>query len=615
KKYNEGKMPSIPNKKRKTVDNNKNNIQVKGKTISIPSSITIKDISTKMGVRSSEIIKKLMSMGVMANINQEIDSETAVIVGEEFNVEVKVKQEKDNESLLLQEIEDNPSELQSRPCVVTVIGHVDHGKTSLLDAVRETKVTASESGGITQHIGAYQVERNGKKITFLDTPGHEAFTAMRARGTQVTDIAILVIGADDGVMPQTVEAINHAKAAGVSIIVAINKIDKANADQDKVKRELTEYELIPEEWGGDTICVPVSATMHEGLDDLLEMILLVSEMQELKANPNCYSRGIVIESKLDKGRGAVATVLIKKGTLKVGDALVAGTSHGKVRAMMDYRRERVDSAGPSFPVQVLGFSEVPDAGDKFFALEDEKKARDICEKRKDRKREEELKVPAPKVSLDDVFNQIKEGQVKELSLIIKADVQGSVEALKQSLEKLSTDEVKVNIIHIGVGAITETDIMLASASNAIVIGFNVRPDANARKAAELEKIDVRTYRVIYDVIENIKSAMTGLLDPEYKEVILGHAQVRKTFKVSKLGTIAGCYVTDGKLVRDSGARLIRDGVVVYEGKMDSLKRYKDDTKEVVENYECGLTLEKFNDINEDDIIEAFTTEAVKRELT
>lgn len=616
KEYDIGKVLSRPNRKKGKAKGTKEEKQVtrEKKVIIIPESITVKELSEKMGISASEIIKKLMSLGVMATINQEIDSDTAVIVGEEFNVEVNVKVEEDEEALLLQEPEDDEADLVPRPCVVTVMGHVDHGKTSLLDAIRETRVTASEAGGITQHIGAYQVERNGQKITFLDTPGHEAFTAMRARGAQVTDIAILVVAADDGVMPQTVEAINHAKAANVPIIVAINKIDKPNADPERVKSELAEHGLVPEEWGGETICVPVSAIKRKGLDELLEMILLVAEMQELKANPNRLARGTVIEAELDKGRGPVATVLVQNGTLKVGDAVVAGTAYGKVRAMMDHIGRRVKEAGPSVPVQVLGFSEVPEAGELFLAMEDEKKARQISEKRQARKREEELKVSTPKVSLDDLFDQIQEGGVKELSIIIKADVQGAVEALKSALEKLSTEEVKVNIIHGGVGAITETDIMLASASNAIVIGFNVRPDANARKAAETEKVDVRLYRVIYEAIDDIKAAMSGLLEPEYKEVVLGRAEVRKTFKVSKVGTIAGCYVTDGKIVRDAGVRLIRDGVVVYEGKLDSLKRFKDDAKEVVQNYECGLTLEKFNDIQEGDIIEAFTTEEVKREL-
>jgi len=614
--FNDGKaLPKPGRRKNKPKDTRKDKYASRERrTISIKESATVKELAEKMSVSAAEIIKKLMSLGVMATINQEIDADTAVIVGEEFNVEVNVEFQEDEEQILLREPEDDEADLEPRPCVVTVMGHVDHGKTSLLDAIRETKVTASEAGGITQHIGAYQVERKGQKITFVDTPGHEAFTAMRARGAQVTDVAILVVAADDGVMPQTVEAINHAKAAKVPIIVAINKMDKVNAQPDRVKQNLTEYDMVPEDWGGDTICVPVSAINREGLDELLEMILLVSEMQELKANPNREARGVVIEAELDKGRGPVATVLVQNGTLNVGDTLVAGTAFGKVRAMLDHTGSRVEKAGPATPVQVLGFSEVPEAGEVFLALADERKARQIADKRQARKREEELKATTSKVSLDDLFNQIQEGRVKELAIIIKADVQGSVEALKASLEKLSTDEVKVNIIHGGVGAVNETDVMLASASNAIVIGFNVRPDANARKAADTEKVDIRLYRVIYEAIEDVKAAMSGLLDPEYKEVILGRAEVRQTFKVSKVGTIAGCYVTEGKMVRDAGVRLIRDGVVVYEGKLDSLKRFKDDAKEVVQNYECGLTLERFNDIQEGDIIEAFTMEEVQREL-
>ncbi|MDQ0286649.1 translation initiation factor IF-2 [Desulfofundulus luciae] len=587
---------------------------VEKKPIVIGESITVKELAEKMKNSPAEVIKKLMMLGVLATINQEIDADTATILAQEFGFEVEVKVEQDVEALFMQEPEDDPADLQPRPCVVTVMGHVDHGKTSLLDAIRETNVTATEAGGITQHIGAYQVEHNNKKITFLDTPGHEAFTAMRARGAKVTDIAILVVAADDGVMPQTVEAINHAKAAGVPIIVAINKIDRPDANPDRVKQQLTEYGLVAEEWGGETVMVPVSAKTRQGLEDLLEMILLVAEMQELKANPNRPARGTVIEAELDKGRGPVATVLVQNGTLTVGDNLVAGTTWARVRAMMDYKGRRVKKAGPSTPVEVLGFSEVPQAGDQFFVVPDEKTARQIAEKRANRKREEEFKAAMPRVSLDDLFNQIKEGQVKELRVIIKADVQGSAEALKQALERLSTEEVKVNIIHQGVGAITETDIMLASASNAIIIGFNVRPDVNARRVAEKEKVDIRLYRVIYDAIEDVKAAMSGLLEPEYREVILGRAEVRKTFKISKVGTIAGCYVTDGKIARDAGVRVIRDGVVVYEGKLGSLKRFKDDVREVMQGYECGLALEKYNEIREGDIIEAFTMEAVKREL-
>lgn len=565
-----------------------------------------------MSKKASELIKKLIAMGVMATINQEIDADTAAIIAGEFGREVEVMFDEELTDFIT-EVEDDPADLVSRPCVVTVMGHVDHGKTSLLDAIREANVIASEAGGITQHIGAYQVEHNEKKITFLDTPGHEAFTAMRARGAQVTDIAILVVAADDGVMPQTVEAINHAKAANVPVIVAINKMDKPGANPDRVKQELTEHGLVSEDWGGETICVPVSAKTQEGLEHLLEMILLVSEIAELKANPKRLAKGTVVEAELDKGRGPVATVLVQNGTLQIGDAIVAGTAFGKVRAMIDDKGRRVKKAGPSTPVEVLGLSDVPQAGDVFHAIEEEKKARSIAGKRMTKKREEEFKSTA-KVSLDDLFKQIQEGQVKDLNIIIKADVQGSIEALKQSLAKLSTGEVRVNPIHGGVGGITETDIMLASASNAIIIGFNVRPDTNARRAAENEKVDMRLYRVIYNAIEDVKAAMAGLLDPEFKEVVIGRIEVRQTFKVSKVGTIAGCYVTEGKITKNAEVRVIREGIVIHEGKLDSLKRFKDDVKEVLESYECGITIDKFNDIEEGDIIEAFVMEEVKREL-
>ncbi|NMA13850.1 MAG: translation initiation factor IF-2, partial [Clostridia bacterium] len=500
-----------------------------------------------------------------------------------------------------------------RPPVVTVMGHVDHGKTSLLDAIRKANVIATEAGGITQHIGAYQVEINNKRITFLDTPGHEAFTAMRARGTQVTDIAILVVAADDGVMPQTIEAINHAKAAEVPIIVAINKIDKPSANPEKVKQELTEHGIIAEEWGGDTIMVPVSAKTQEGIPQLLEMILLVAEVGELKANPNRLARGTVVEAELDKGRGPVATVLVQKGTLHIGDNVVAGTTFGKVRAMIDDKGRRVKTARPSTPVEVLGFSEVPPAGEVFVAIADEKDARHIAGKYQIKKREEELGKTA-RVSLDDLFKQISEGEVKELNIIIKADVQGSIEALSQSLNKLSTNEVRVNTIHSGVGTITESDVMLASASNAIIIGFNVRPDTNTRKVIEAENIDLRLYRVIYDAIDDVKAAMAGLLEPTFKEVVIGRAEVRATSKVPKVGTIAGSYVTEGKITRQAGVRVIRDGIVIHEGKISSLKRFKDDVKEVVSGYECGIGVENFNDVKENDAIEAFIMEEIKREL-
>ncbi len=587
--------------------------QVEKKPVVIGELTTVQQLAEKMKKSPAELIKKLMSLGVFATINQEVDVDTATILCNEYGFEVEVKIVLDAEALIEQELEDDPKDLKARPCVVTVMGHVDHGKTSLLDAIRQTNVIATEAGGITQHIGAYQVEHSGKKITFVDTPGHEAFTAMRARGAEITDIAILVIAADDGIMPQTIEAINHAKAAEVPIIIALNKIDKPGADPDKIRQQMTEHDLVPEEWGGDTIVVPVSAKTREGLDNLLEMILLVAEVSELKANPNRDARGTVIEAELDKGRGPVATVLVQNGTLKLGDSLVAGAAFGKVRAMMDDKGRRIKKADPSTPVEVLGFHDVPLAGDLFYGLSDEKAARQIAEKRETRKRQEDMK-QNNRVTLEDLFQHIQEGQVKELLLIVKADVQGSVEAVKQSLERLSTTEVKLNIIHGGVGAITETDIMLASASNAIVIGFNIRPDANARRMAEIEKVDVRLYRVIYDAIEDVKAAMSGLLEPEIREVALGRVEVRQIFKASKVGNIAGCRVVEGKITRDAGVRLIRDNIVIFEGNLDSLKRFKDDAKEVLEGFECGITLEKYGDIREGDIIEAYTTEAVKREL-
>ncbi|MBO8167746.1 MAG: translation initiation factor IF-2 [Thermoanaerobacteraceae bacterium] len=579
--------------------------------IEIEEKIVVKDFAEMIGADATTVIKKLMELGVMAALNQEIDFDTAQIVGAEFGVDVKQKQP-EAELQELEDIEDDPESLEERPPVVTVMGHVDHGKTSLLDVIRKTNVTATEAGGITQHIGAYQAEVDGKKITFLDTPGHEAFTTMRARGAQATDIAVLVVAADDGVMPQTVEAINHAKAAGVPIIVAINKIDKPDANPERVKQELTEHGLVPEEWGGDTICVPVSALKKEGIDNLLEMILLVAEMEELKANPNREARGIVIETQLDKGRGPVATMLVQKGTLKIGDSLVVGSIYGKVRAMMDHKGKRVKEAGPSTPVEVLGLSDLPEAGE-IFQVMDEKTARSLAEKRQEIKREEELQRKS-KVSLDNLFSNLESGKVKELNIVVKGDVQGSVEALSQSLEQASTDEVKVNIIHKGVGAISETDVMLASASKAIIIGFNVRPDTNARKAAEQENIDIRLYRVIYEAIDDVKAAMAGLLEPELKEEILGQAEVRATFKVPKVGTIAGCYVTEGKVNNNAQVRIVRDGVVIHEGKIESLKRFKDDVREVAQGYECGIGIENYNDIKEGDIFEFYTFKEIKREL-
>jgi translation initiation factor IF-2 len=606
------------NHHRKKKQNRKTEKQMPGqpiekKPITIGESITVQQLAEKLRRTAADIIKTLMKMGVLATINQEIDSDTAILIANEYGYEANIKLEEDIEETIMTEPEDKDEELQARPPVVTVMGHVDHGKTSLLDAIRETDVTATEAGGITQHIGAYQVEKNGKKITFLDTPGHAAFTAMRARGAQATDIAILVVASDDGVMPQTIEAINHAKAAEVPIIVAINKMDKPAANPDRVRQELTNHGLVVEQWGGDTISVEVSAKQHSGIDELLEMVLLVAEMQELKANPDRLARGTVIEAELDKGRGPVATVLVQNGTLNIGDTVVVGSAHGRVRAMMDYRGRRVKIAAPSTPVEVLGLNNVPEAGDVLVAVEDEKIAKIVSEKRINKKREADFKINT-RLSLDDLFKNIQEGTIKDLPIVVKADVQGSVEALKQSLEKLSNEEVKVTLVHGGVGAITESDIMLASASNAIVIGFNVRPDVNARKIAEAEKIDIRLYRVIYDAIDDIKAAMSGLLDPDYKEVITGRVEVRKTFKVSKVGTIAGCYVVEGKISRDAGVRVIRDGIVIHEGKLDTLKRFKDDAKEVAQGYECGITIERFNDVQEGDVIEAFITEEVKREL-
>ncbi|SHE33369.1 MULTISPECIES: translation initiation factor IF-2 [Caloramator] len=591
-------------------EKNKNDEEEVGIVV-IPPTIKVGDFAQKIKKPAAEIIKKLILKGVMASINHEIDFEVAEKIAEEYNILLEMEQVKEKEEVLINDFEDSAEDMLPRPPVVTVMGHVDHGKTSLLDAIRNSRVAAHEAGGITQHIGAYSVDVNGQKIVFLDTPGHEAFTAMRARGAKVTDIAILVVAADDGVMPQTIEAINHAKAANVPIIVAINKIDKSGANPDRVKQELTEYGLIAEDWGGDTICVPVSAHTHQGIDTLLEMILLVAEMQELKANPNRAAKGTIIESKLDKGRGPVATALIQAGTLKVGDAVVAGTAYGKVRAMIDDKGRKVTKVGPSMPVEILGLSEVPNAGEKFYVVADEKTAREIAEIRKEKQREEMFAANA-KVSLQDLFSQIKEGKVKVLNIIVKADVQGSVEAIRQSLEKLSNDEVKVKVIHGAVGAITETDVSLASASNAIIIGFNVRPDGMARQLAEKESVEIKTYRIIYEAIDDITAAMKGMLDPEFTEVVTARLQVRQTFKVSSVGTIAGCYVEDGKVNRNDNIRVIRNGIVIYEGKISSLKRFKDDVREVAAGYECGLTIERFNDIKEGDVFETYTMKEVER---
>ena len=579
--------------------------------VEIGDTITVKELCEKLGKPTADVIKNLIFLGVMAGVNQEIDFATAEKLCEKYEVIAERKEEETELEAFEEDTDIVEENLEKRPPIVTIMGHVDHGKTSLLDAIRKARVTDTEAGGITQHIGAYTVTLNGEKITFLDTPGHEAFTAMRARGAQVTDIVILVVAADDGIMPQTKEAISHCKAANVPMIVAINKIDRPGANVDRVKQELTEHGLVSEDWGGDTICVPVSAKTGENLDSLLEMILLTAEMQELTADPNRKSKGTVIEAKLDKGRGAVASLLIQNGTLHVGDSILVGSTYGRIRAMFDDMGKKIKSAGPSIPVEVLGLSEVPAAGDRFVVVKDEKTARNMAEIRKDKIKTESHQA-SHRVSLEDLYSQIQEGKVKELSIIVKADVQGSVEAIRQSLEKLSTDDVKVRVIHGAVGAITETDITLAAASNALMIGFNVRPDSNAIAAAERDGVDIKTYRIIYDAIEDVKSAMIGMLDPEYKEVVNGKAEVRMTYKISNVGTIAGCYVTDGKIVRNSEVRVIRDGIVIFESVLASLKRFKDDVKEVNKGYECGLSVERFNDLKEGDIIESFTMEAVKR---
>ena len=575
--------------------------------------ITVKDLSEKLGKPANEILKKLLMLGIIANINQELDFDTCELIAGEFGITLEQQIAKSFEDVLMDAAEDvdAPENLKPRPPVVTIMGHVDHGKTSLLDAIRNSHVTAGEAGGITQHIGAYTVTLNGKQITFIDTPGHEAFTAMRARGAQVTDIVILVVAADDGIMPQTIEAINHAKAAGVPIVVAINKIDRDTADPDRVKQQLTEYGLVSEEWGGDTICVPVSAKKQINLDQLLEMVLLQAEVLELKANPDRLAKGTIIEAQLDKTRGPVATVLVQNGTLRKGDTIVAGTAYGRVRAMTDDKGRTVNSAGPSVPVEVLGFNEVPAAGDTLFAADDDKLNRQVAEERRDRLKAAQVK-QAQKVSLDDLFSQMAEGELKDLNLIIKADVQGSVEAVKQALEKLSNEEVRVRCIHSGVGAITGSDIMFASASNAIVIGFNVRPDATARSTAEKEKVDVRTYRVIYNAIEDVENAMKGMFKPVFQEVELGRCTVRSTFRISGVGTIAGAYVNEGKVTRTAQVRVVRGGIVLHDGKIASLKRFKDDVREVQAGYECGISIENFNDILEEDVIECYVMEEVKR---
>lgn len=579
----------------------------------IENTITVKDLADKLKRPYVEVIKQLIFIGVMAGMNQEIDFNTAEKVIEKYGAVAVLKDEEEGKVAKDEDI-DVDLGTDKKPAVVTVMGHVDHGKTSLLDCIRKAKVTETEAGGITQHIGAYTVNINGEKITFLDTPGHEAFTSMRARGAQITDIVILVVAADDGIMPQTKEAINHCKAAKVPMIVAINKIDRPGANIDKVKQELTEFGLVSEDWGGDTICVPVSAHTKEGIDTLLEMILITAEMLELKANANRSAKGTLIEAKLDKGRGPLATLLVQNGTLKTGDSIIVGSTYGRIRAMFDDKGNKISTAGPSIPVEILGLSEVPAAGDRFNVVKDEKTARIMAEARKAKSREEYFQT-SNRVSMENLYSQIQEGSVKELGVIVKADVQGSVEAVRQSLEKLSTDNVKVRVIHCGVGAISETDVTLAAASNAIIIGFNVRPDNNAVIIGEREGVEIKTYRIIYDALDDIKLAMLGLLDPVYKEVVLGRVEIRQIYKVSNVGTIAGSYVLSGKITRNSSVRVLRNGIVITESTLASLKRFKDDAKEVAAGYECGLSVEKFNDIKEGDIIEAFIMEEIKPKLT
>jgi translation initiation factor IF-2 len=577
----------------------------------VPAEITVGELAEHIDRPATELIKNLMMLGQMANVNESIDYDTASLILDDMGFETELEIIVTKEDILFNDTDDAPEDLVSRPPVVVVMGHVDHGKTSLLDAIRKTSVTSTEAGGITQHIGAYKVHIKGRDITFLDTPGHEAFTAMRLRGAQVTDVAILVVAADDGIMPQTVEAINHAKAAGVDIVVAINKIDKPEANIERVKQELTEHDLVPEEWGGSVICVPVSALTGENIDDLLETVLLVADIKELKANPNRRAKGSVIEAKLDKARGVVATVLVQNGTLHSGDLVVAGNTMGKVRAMTDYKGKKVKEAPPSTPVEILGLGDVPVGGDTFYVVENERMAKEVIEARKFKEKNEMLSA-RKKVSLDDLFSQINEGEVKDLNIIVKADVQGSVEAVKQSLVKLTNEEVRVNIIHGAVGAVNESDVMLADASNAIIVGFNVRPTPDAASSADEKGVDMRLYRVIYEAIEEIEAAMKGMLAPKYKEAVTGHAEIRQTFRVSGVGTIAGVYITDGKIGRGSLIRIVRDGIVVYDGSLSSLKRFKDDAKEVAQGYECGMSFEKFNDIKEGDVVEAYIMEEIER---
>ena len=579
--------------------------------ITIPETITVKDFAAELKKTTAEIIKKLLGYGVMATINNEIDFDTASLIADEFGVKVNKKETVTEEDILFDDSEDKEEDLETRPPVVVVMGHVDHGKTSLLDAVKQTHVIEGEAGGITQHIGAYKVKINDREITFLDTPGHEAFTAMRARGAQITDIAILVVAANDGVMPQTVEAISHAKSAGIPIIVAINKIDLPDANIDKVKQELMTYELVPEEWGGDTIFVPISAKKHQNIDQLLEMVLLEADVLELKANPKKQAKGVVIEARLDKNKGAIASILVQRGTLDVGDTVVVGSSIGRIRSMADEKGKKVKKAGPSTPVEIMGLTEVPQAGDIFYEVEDEKTAKHLIEKRKRQEREKAINAMS-KVTLDNLFSQMEAGDLKVLNLIVKADVQGSVEAIKQSMEKLSNDEVKVKVIHAAAGAVTESDVTLAKVSKAIIIAFNVRPMPTAKDMAEKEEVEIKQYSIIYQAIEDVEAAMKGMLAPKFEEHVIGNAEVRQTFKISNIGTIAGAYVTDGKLERNAGVRVLRDNVVIHDGKLSSLKRFKDDAKEVTKGYECGIQIEKYNDIKEGDIIEAYILEEIKR---
>ncbi len=578
--------------------------------VEIPEEISVGDLAMRLKKTAAVVIKELMKMGVMASVSQNIDFDTASLVAMELGAVVEKEVVVTIEERLFDEHEDQADELIERAPVVVVMGHVDHGKTSLLDAIRKTNVTAGEAGGITQHIGAYRVSVGDREITFLDTPGHAAFTSMRARGAQVTDIAILVVAADDGIMPQTIEAINHAKAAGVPIIVAVNKMDKESANPDRIMQQLTEYELVPEEWGGSTIVCKISAIKGEGIDNLLEMVLLTAEMQELKANPNRLAKGTVIEARLDRGRGPIATVLVQNGTLKAGDIVIAGTSVGRVRAMVNDKRQKITSAGPSYPVEIVGLSEVPSAGDLFYAVEDERMARTLAEQRKAEEKEQQART-VQKVTLDNLFSQIEQGQMKTLNLIVKADVHGSAEAVKSSLEKLSNEEVQVRVIHSAVGGINESDVMLASASGAIIIGFNVRPDSGAIETAARDHVDMRMYRIIYDCIEEVEQAMKGMLAPKFREAIIGHAEIRQTFKVSGVGTIAGAYVTDGKMQRNEKVRIVRDNIVIHEGDLATLKRFKDDVREVASGYECGMSFERFNDIKEGDIVEAFVMEQIR----